>query len=257
MMRHLCGLGLAALVILSQPASAAAALDYRFDFEAFFGGFKVGEGRGNLQWGNGRYAMDFRGKSGGVMKMLTSIDQTAFSDGRLENTPQAERHRNENVDGKKKSWIELAFTPETVEIVDAKPHPKTEKSRSPIPPELKKGVVDPLTAVLSLGLTSAAADKCQGTVPVYDGRRRYDAVLSHVGREPYKGPAGVRDTLKCEFRFDRRAGYKKNAKRWKGITGMVWLQSLDDGLPMLPVRVQVETSYGTALVHMVSAAPAQ
>mgnify|MGYP003626926166 CR=1 FL=1 len=255
MKRRLFGICVAAISLAAQPALSAGMLDYRFGFNAYFGGFKVGEGNGELHWGDGRYAMDFKAQSAGALELLMKVDQTAFSNGRLDAKPQVERHRNQNFDGKKNNWIELAFTPETVDIVDAKPDPKTEKTRSPIPADMLRGVVDPMTAVLSLGLTATATDRCDATLPVFDGRRRYDAVFSQVGSEKYKGPAGVRDTLKCKFDFVRRAGYKKKDKRWKGLTGTVWLQTLGEGLPMLPVRVQVETSYGTALVHMVSARP--
>jgi len=250
-----CACATAGSATAADPVSGRTQ-DYLFGFEAYFGGFKIGAGEGRLHWDDARYAMDFKARSAGMLEWVMKIDQSAESRGHRAGGPVAEHHRNHNADGDKKSWVELAFSPDGVEIVDAKPHPKTEKTRSPIPPELNKGAVDPLTAILSLGLTSAAADRCVGNVPVFDGRRRYDTVLTDAGREAYKGPAGVRQALICEFRFVRRAGYKAKAKRWKGITGTVWLQNLADGLPLLPVRVQVETSYGTALVHMVSAGPA-
>ncbi len=242
--------------MLSTDASGRA-LDYRFSFDGYFGGFKIGAGDGRLHWGGGLYAIDFKARTAGMLDWVMSIDQSAESSGRLAASPVAEHHRNHNADGKKQSWIELAFSPDTVRIVDAKPDPKTETTRSPIAPELLGGVVDPLTGVLWLGQIAAAADRCEGKVPVFDGRRRYDTVLTGAGREQYRGPAGVRDSLVCEFHFERRGGYKADAKRWKGITGKVWLQHLADGLPLLPVRVQVETTYGTAIIHMVSAAPAQ
>jgi len=37
------------------------------------------------------------------------------------------------------------------------------------------------------------------------------------------------------------------------LTGSVWLQQVEEGLPMLPVRLEVETKYGTGYIHMVSA----
>jgi len=250
-----CACATATSISAAEPGSGHGK-DYRFGFEGYFGGFKIGAGEGHLHWGDARYTMDFKARSAGMLDWVMQIDQTAESSGHIAGLPVAEHHRNHNADGDKQSWIELAFSPDRVDIVNAKPHPKTEKTRSPIPPELNKGVVDPLTAILSLGLTSAAANRCEGNVPVFDGRRRYDTVLTDAGRETYQGPAGEREALICAFSFVRLAGYKAKAKRWKGITGKVWLQNLADGLPLLPVRVQVETSYGTALIHMVSAGPA-
>jgi hypothetical protein len=241
----------------AQERSSGEALDYRFQFDGYFGGLKIGTGVGRLLWGGGHYEVNFNARSAGVLDWVLSINQTAESDGKLAKTLIPAHHRNHNVDGKKQSWIELAFAQDRVRVVDAKPDPNTEKSRSPVPEDLMKGVVDPLTGALLLGQLAGAADRCDGQVPVFDGRRRYDTVLKEAGREAYAGPAGKRESLICEFRFVRRAGYKADAKRWKGITGKVWLQSLADTLPLLPVRVQVETTYGTAIIHMVSAGPAR
>ena len=252
----LTGLWSTLLAGLAWPAYAIADAEaghYQFLYEAYYSGFKIGEAAAQLQWADRRYTINVDARTAGVLGWFMEIDQRALSTGRLEPLPQAERHRNHNADGDNRNWIELAFSKDTVEVVAADPNPANE-NRSAVPPELLQDVLDPLSAALSLSLKASAADQCQASVPVFDGRRRYDAVLEQLGRETYTGPNGPQETLRCGFRFERRAGYRPDAKRWKGITGTVWLQQVSLGLPVLPVRVEVQTSYGTAYVHMVSAA---
>ncbi|MCA8929165.1 MAG: DUF3108 domain-containing protein [Alphaproteobacteria bacterium] len=252
MLRWLLALGLATLAFQAHAAAEAPSGDYRFSYEAYYSGFKIGEADSHLQWGRSRYTLALHARTAGMLGWFMSIDQSASSEGRLAPLPRAEHHRNHNADGDNRNWVELAFTPDGARVVAADPDPATE-ARSPVPAGLLKGVLDPLSAAFALSLKTSEAGRCQASVPVFDGRRRYDTVLEDRGRETYTGPAGPRETLRCAFHFVRLAGYRPNAKRWKGITGTLWMQKLDASLPLLPVRVEIDTSYGTAFVHMVSA----
>jgi hypothetical protein len=166
--------------------------------------------------------------------------------------PQAEHHRNHNRSAG--NWVDMRFTETSVEILDAHPDPAADDKRPPVPPELLRGVLDPLSGMLAAGFSLQTADRCENSVPVYDGRRRYDTVLNHERRETYEGPTGPAPALVCRFHFERIAGYGEEAKKWPGIKGSIWLQQLGEGLPMLPVRMEVETKYGIGYIHMVSAA---
>jgi len=243
---------LAATVPAAAAAVAEPAVDYRFAYEAYYSGFKIGEADSRLRWADSRYAVDLHARSAGVLGWIMEIDQRATSQGRLAPLPRAEHHRNHNADGDNRNWIELTFENGAARVVDADPDPAGE-DRSAVPPDLLREALDPLSAALALGFQTGQAGRCEASVPVFDGRRRYDTVLDHLGEETYTGPAGPRQTLRCGFRFVRRAGYRPAAKRWKGISGTLWMQQLDAGLPLLPVRVEIHTSYGTAYVHMVSA----
>ena len=214
MKRRLFGICVAAISLAAQPALSAGMLDYRFGFNAYFGGFSL------LQRSIGR--------------------QTS---GRTPSQPEFR-------------WQEKQLDRIGVHARDGgyrrrQTGPKDRKN----PLAHSCGYAEGRGRSDDRGAQSWPYRHCYRPMRRHLAGRRYDAVFSQVGSEKYKGPAGVRDTLKCKFDFVRRAGYKKKDKRWKGLTGTVWLQTLGEGLPMLPVRVQVETSYGTALVHMVSARP--
>ncbi len=239
-------------VCISVFAGAVHANQYDFSFVGYYSGLRIGEATGSLHWGDERYSMDIRAKSDGIVNLFTVITHTIQSEGTIADQPVAKTHYYLSRDGKKKTEIELAFTPDDVEVVAASPDPLKE-NRSPVPAEIRRGSLDPLSAVLALGMAANEQAGCDGTAPVFDGRRRYDVVLENGEKLQYSGPNGVREAFMCDFRFIKKAGYRQKDAKWKGLTGKVWIQQLGEDMPMLPVRLEIETSFGTGYVHMVSA----
>lgn len=235
----------------STPPLAPADGQYEFRYEAYFTGLLVAEAKTTLAVGGGRYDIEVHALSSGILDWFITFDQLATSAGRLTTAPQVERHRNHN--RARDNWIDLRFASGSVEILDANPDPKTDKERQQVPAALLKGAMDPLSGMLTAGFSAASADQCKTVVPVYDGRRRYDTVLEDQRQETYTGPSGPASTLVCSFRFERIAGYSEKAKEYPGLTGDIWLQQLGDGLPLLPVRMEIQTKYGIGYIHMVSA----
>lgn len=233
------------------PAVTPADGRYEFRYEAYYTGLLIAEATTMLAVNEGRYAIEVHALSSGILDWFITFDQLATSTGRLAKAPQPERHRNHN--RSRGNWIDLSFTGGSIEILDANPDPKKEKDRQPVPPALLEGAIDPLSGMLTAGFGAVSADQCKTVVAVYDGRRRYDTVLEDRRRETYAGPFGLAPALVCSFRFVRIAGYTEKAKEYPGLTGDLWLQQLGEGLPMLPVRMEIQTKYGTGYVHMVSA----
>ena len=244
----------AALLLAAAIPVQAASPDsarYEFRYEAYYTGLLIAEAKTTLAVGGGRYDIEVHALSSGILDWFITFDQLATSAGSLGGAPQAERHRNHN--RARDNWIDLRFTGGAIEILDANPDPKTEEDRPPVPAELLEGATDPLSGMLAAGFGAVSTDQCKAVVPVYDGRRRYDTVLEDRRREVYTGPFGAAPALVCSFRFERIAGYTEKAKQYPGLTGDIWLQQLGDGLPMLPVRMEIQTKYGIGYIHMVSA----
>lgn len=249
----LAGLALTATVPAhaSTPASKPADGQYEFRYEAYYTGLLVAEAKTTLAVRESRYSIEVHALSSGILEWFVTFDQLATSSGRLNAAPQAERHRNHN--RSRGNWIDLRFADGSIEILDANPAPNTEEGRPPVPAALLEGATDPLSGMLAAGFGAVSADQCKSVVAVYDGRRRYNTVLEDRRREIYAGPAGLAPALVCGFRFERIAGYTEKAKEYPGLTGDAWLQQLGEGLPMLPVRMEIQTKYGMGYIHMVSA----
>src|SRR3546814_7071423 len=85
------------------------------------------------------------------------------------------------------------------------------EGRHPLPPDAGKGTLDPLSVIAGLGELLQAGGRCEGTFPVFDGRKRYDLIVSDAGEralEPtsyslYTGPA-----RRCKLDYKMLGGHK-------------------------------------------------
>lgn len=119
--------------------------------------------------------------------------------------------------------------------------------RQPVSEELAQGSVDPLAALVALAFIPVpdGQEPCQRTVPVLDGRRRFDLVMVPDGVEFVRrnGPGRYEgDAYKCRLFQEKVAGYKE--KNRGDIEGEIWvyLAELPDDLKsenfgFIPVRI--------------------
>jgi len=72
------------------------------------------------------------------------------------------------------------------------------------------GAADPLTQLLRAALQPGGGSPCVGAVPVYDGRQRYDLILSPAGGGRLTGPPahfGLTRPLACRLGFHPISGF--------------------------------------------------
>lgn len=183
--------------------------------------------------------------------------------------PQGARY--DDVWKEKARTTEFSFNKDGVATAKANP-PHKKDGRVEATDAQRKGVIDPLSAVVSV-LAKGGAAGCTGKIPAYDGRRVYNLVLSNKGEEKlakssyniFSGPA-----TRCEVLFEPVAGFppkgKKSAGFWSAQNNsdkrnplIIWMAKPRADLPVIPVRVQSATEYGTLVAHLraLEAKPAQ
>jgi len=134
-------------------------------------------------------------------------------------------------------------------------------NRFPIPDDVKKASLDPLSAVLYLTTSyqKNAEKPCQVTAPIFDGRRRYDIVFNFVKKTDvkmdnglYSGPA-----LVCQVQYKQVAGYEQrivqNGHQMPKI--YAWVASFQSQTDpsrhyMVPVRLWAESDFGIIVAVM-------
>lgn len=121
----------------------------------------------------------------------------------------------------------------------------------PVPAELTRDAVDPVGALVSLGFTATgSSDPCDRTVPVYDGKKRWNMRTEYVGEERistrsskrYTGPA-----IKCQIFQDKIAGYKPEDLEESTPDGYMYLAPLPEAVRtenFSYIPVLLEGSYG-------------
>lgn len=116
-----------------------------------------------------------------------------------------------------------------------------------VSPAMARGTVDNVTAYLRLERQLAETGKCALTVPVFDGRHRYDLVFADAGKQELSREGGQRfagPTIAC--RMTRHNRNVDSAEQDEGAgQGMFWYATLVPGEVPMPVRMRLQTQLGT------------
>src|SRR5690606_2579838 len=69
--------------------------------------------------------------------------------------------------------IQVSFTADGAHIDNAEPDP-ADKPKRLVPPDLRRGTLDPLSALFAIGRKVGRDGRCAQRIAVFDGRQRYD-----------------------------------------------------------------------------------
>lgn len=246
-------------VASSVPASASEDAALSLDYEAYFGGFHVVSARTTIRREGSEYEVQGEARARGLLDWYAGWKGRAISEGSLGDglTVSPEVHRNEGEWRGATRRNVLTFLPDgTVEVEQESP-PDPNKL-SPIPEDSIAGTVDPISAIMALARTMEVAGDCTGTIPIYDGRRRYDLSVTQGGAKTFEAndySIFQGEAVACEVVFERIGGFRLEPSKYQQTARdrIVWVAQPLDGVPPIPVRIEVDTDYGVLLVHLTAA----
>jgi hypothetical protein len=221
------------------------------EYEAFAAGFPIVTFAFRLDETPSAYSLDGHIRAVGAFRLFYRVDVRAESEGTL--TRDAAQPR----------WHEHVFTSKGKDRVARLDYPgdgrvaaqlvPTEDSGRPKPTEQQTvDTLDPLSAILAMGHAVARAGRCEGTFPVFDGRRRYDLTLTDEGGERIDAaPAYVGPVRRCQAAVLKIAGFSFDHDYQPRTTnGRVWFAAPRPGAPALPIRIDFDGNWGLVEVRM-------
>ena len=253
------------LLPLSAPGAMAEPLNATY--RVFVGGVTALDVEATLEVTGDRYRIAVSAVTGGTIGRLFTWKTESHSDGsRRGNDLKPSSHRQSSQFRGEPRNVTLTYGPQGDVSATVTPPPETEE-REPVPPALRRGTLDPLSAVLDLLFTVGASDRCDRSLPVFDGRRRYDMLFSEVGRrivDPsrYSVFSGV--AQQCRVSYKPVAGYGKSGSAgrfWQRSSPAdrppvdLWLAPVAAGFPPLPVRLETDSDLGGVVVHLTGVTP--
>ena len=131
--------------------------------------------------------------------------------------------------------------------------PHAEDAGLALPPGEVKGSIDPASALVQFVRVVATGGSCAATIPIYDGRRRFDVIAEDAGEELigalpgsiYSGPAE-----RCALRLMQRDTSRERLP----TEGTAWITAIGDG-PPVPVRIEFLTPTGPMVLDLVRIEP--
>ena len=244
------GLGAALLValgLIAGPATASDRISMRVEVYALMG-LHVLTLNTSVDEAGDRYAINMHYATTGIAGLV--IDQTtrATAVGRLiPASAQPELFRSET----RRNGVERR------DQVDYRPDGSVQGSSTRIAfdataPAATRGTVDNLTAYFRLERQLAAKGTCALTVPVFDGRYRYDLVFADAGKQALSPEGGQRlegMAIACRMvRHDRGTAEPEQSEGAK--QGTFWYIPLLPGDVVVPVRMQLETQIGSVDAYL-------
>ena len=255
--------GLAMFLMLQVWAGQALAADgapLDLSYELTLGGITVMSFEFDVRTSAGRYAVDFSGRTRGVLNLLGSGYVVSSAQGvvRPDGTPEPQSfvsHSDGN-EGEKRTQIE--YDAQGPARWTALPAPGSDgEPLTPIPDGSIPGTRDILTALYDFAGELGRNESCAHDMRIFDGRRRFDLKFSDRGTdrlEPegdgfYAGPA-----LHCHLDLARIGGYSTDpAKRVSGDDAEFWLAPVLPGEPPLPVEIVFKGRLGMMHARLIQA----
>jgi hypothetical protein len=249
---------LAALIcvlLAASPARAQGKLNAHYAI--VMTGVTIGEIAWTVAIGDTLYSTSASGKASGVLSVLVNGEGAAAAQGSLAPgrlSPASYTSTITDDDGTIQLQMSFADGAATETIT---PQPPLHADRLPVTDADRRGVADPLSAVLiptKLGGGTMAASDCNRTLKIYDGRRRYNLVLS-FGRmdkvtveRGYAGPI-----LVCGVVLQPIAGYRADSMIVKYVAGRrdmeLWFAPIAGTSIIAPLRVLMPTLIGTLKIQ--------
>lgn len=246
MRTRLCGL--AATTILLATGTAAAAQE--LSWQAWLGQVPIATVRANYAPDPGRYRMTASVDTGGPMQQLFPWGVNAETVGRMtQGLARPDRFRFDSMTAGRPRHMAIDFGPNGARVARAEP-----PVASGVPMEATRGAFDPMTAFVHVGRALAAGQGCNMTVPVFEGRWRYDLVLRDHGREQLQptamAPVGGQ-AHRCEVGFRPVAGFDpRQLAGWENVSGRAWFLPSGGPGPWFPVRIEADLPMAMVTIAM-------
>jgi len=169
------------------------------------------------------------------------------------NGPVPQNYTFKYATNEKRESVELRFQKRMVQDILINPPQFPGARHVPITAAHLQNVVDPLSAIVLLSQARLNhGEACNKHLPIFDGKIRYDLVLSPKGTRNVGSSGKLRGTAYvCSVRFVPIAGHKMGKQGENevasGNTGIeVWLVPVPEAGLIVPYYVHVPTPAGTA-----------
>jgi Protein of unknown function (DUF3108) len=242
----LCGFGPAWL----GPARAAS-LDISYDISLL--GLTIGNASLTGDVGSERYKMEVRARLTGLATMVSGGRGAGTASGVMgTKLPPTASFAVTAANSSEQRTVRMNIEKNAVSVSEIMPPLEERPDRVPVLDEHKRGIIDPISALMMPVTNGDPRNACNRTIPIFDGAARYDISLSYAGTKQitsdgYDGPVTI-----CAVRYTPIAGHR-NRRPVKFMADnkdiSVWLAPVAGAKVLLPYRISMKTMIGTLVIE--------
>ncbi len=254
------------IMILSSTANASQKAEkLLLDYNIYASGFKALKASLEINLGDNDYEMELNAATQGFIGALFPWKASYKAEGKNKDgklIPSSYKKTGTWRKGTKITEMKYGNKGEVLDKI-VKEHNKTKKQKN-IDKILSGNAADVLTGTLTMLQSVKNSEKCKGTFPVFDGKRRFNLMLKDEGVETLKKSkysifSG--EAIKCTLIVEPVAGFKKKDKKrgWLAIQEhtkkrkklpTLWLAKTKTSKQVIPVRMQIASSFGSVIAHL-------
>ena len=233
-------------------------LELAATYRVEFGAFNLGDFHLTATLEGPKYKLKAKGKFSVVGGMIYRASGKTEATGKLAKSgAEPSRFSVTYKGGSKKEERRFNFVNGAVDQISIVPSRKPSPRSVPITAGQLENVLDPLTAGFLSVRAKKNPDACQRSLPVFDGKQRFDIVLSPKRIEPLptSAPAGVSGPLAvCRVKFVPIGGYRPDHPGIKFMTETddieVWLVSVPGTDFYIPYRIALPTAWADGVATL-------
>jgi hypothetical protein len=235
------------------PAYAAA---LRIDYTMSILGLRIGGASLAVELDEAGYAATFVGRVQGLARI--------FSDGRVEAMAtgllsarrlQPDAYRQQWAEEDDAETITMRFSGGRAAEIDAAPPRRRPERYKPVGEGDRRGVLDPLSGTLWPSPDGLSPLLCERTIPFFDGRRRFDLILTYSRMARFRMFAGdrARPALVCAVRYRAISGHRPGRASIEEMEANdeleVWMSLIKPLGIAAPVKVSALTRHGRLVIQ--------
>jgi hypothetical protein len=238
------------------PAHAQTKLEA--SYVATLAGVPIGRGVWILELTPDQFIAAASGRTTGLLQVLAGGRGTAVAKGSISpgRSPTA-NYEASIVTEKNVNAVKVAISDGVVREFSAEPPSSPHPDRVPIADSHRRGVLDPMSAALMAVVGNGdilSPEACNRTLPVFDGRGRFDLALSFKRIDRVKAAKGYQGpTVVCAVNYRPISGHRPSQSAVKYLMRAteieVWLAPVDGTRIVVPFRASVPTVLGPAVVE--------
>lgn len=239
-------------------AGSARAEPVAATYDIYFGGFHVLTATAEWEQGAKDYRIAGAAETMGMIGWLypwkgTTLSRGHFDAGKV--VPKLHENWGYDSDDEEERLVSLSYDAEG-DIAEALVQPEQDwDDRHPLPENAGEGTLDPLSVVAGLARLLQNGERCEGSFPVFDGRKRYDLTVSDAGErvlEPSSYSVFAGKARGCRLDYEMLGGHRIERNKYAETARerVIWVARPRDGAPLVPVRLEIETAYGTIMGHL-------
>ncbi len=243
--------------LLAASAAGAAAASLNAQYAISLAGLPIGSADLTANLDGEGYKMDVQARLTGLAGAITGGSGGAAAAGTVSGArPVPASYAVTSRTSSDQRTVRLNLRSGTVTAVDISPPVEDREDRVPVKDVHKRGVVDPVSALLMPALSRGdPVDPgiCNRTLPVFDGAARYDIALSYAETRNVEKPGYSGPVIVCNARYLPVAGHRPDRPGTKFMEEnrdlSVWLAPVEGTRVLMPMRISVRTTMGTSVIE--------